>query len=127
MKPFLRRRTGTAGERRGARRTGSDHQARTGAVAAETGTAVLCNLPFARAALFRAVQGKQVPEWAKAEFDAPTWGQFFLKYLLAHESINAVLPGTDKPEYMIDNLSAGRTRLPNAAMRKKMVEFIGSV
>ena len=49
------------------------------AVAAETGTAVLCNLPYARGALFRAVQGKTVPEWAKAEFDAPTWGQFFLK------------------------------------------------
>ncbi len=97
------------------------------AVAAETGTAVLCNLPFARGALFRAVQGKTVPDWAKAEFDAPTWGQFFLKYLLASEAINAVLPGTDKPEYMIDNLSAGRTRLPNAAQRKRMVEFIGAV
>ena len=97
------------------------------AVAAETGTAVLCNLPYARAALFRAVQGKAVPDWAMAEFDAPTWGQFFLKYLLANEAINAVLPGTDKPEYMIDNLSAARTRLPNAAQRKRMVEFIGTV
>ena len=96
-------------------------------VAAETGTAVLCNLPFARGALFRAVQGKPVPDWAKAEFDAPTWGQFFLKYLLANEAINAVLPGTDKPEYMIDNLAAARTRLPSAAQRKRMVEFIGAV
>ena len=97
------------------------------AVAAETGTAVLCNLPFARGALFRAVSGKAVPEWAKAEFDAPTWGQFFLKYLLAHPSINAVLPGTDKPEYMIDNLAAARTRLPNAAQRQRMVAFMGTV
>ncbi len=97
------------------------------AVAAETGTAVLCNLPFARGALFRAVQGKTVPAWAQAEFDASTWGQFFLKYLLANEAINAVLPGTDQPEYMIDNLNAARTRLPNAAQRKRMVEFIGTV
>lgn len=97
------------------------------AVAAETGTAVLCNLPFARGALFRAVQGKPVPEWAAAEFDAVTWGQFFLKYLLAHEAINAVLPGTDKPEYMTDNLDAARTRLPNAAQRQRMREFIGNV
>lgn len=96
-------------------------------VASETGTAVLCNLPFARAALFRAVQNKTVPEWAKAEFDAASWGQFFLKYLLAHDAINAVLPGTDKVEYMIDNLGAARTRLPNAAQRKRMVEFIGTV
>lgn len=97
------------------------------AVAAETGTAVLCNLPFARGALFRAVAGKAVPDWAKEEFDAPTWGQFFLKYLIAHPSINAVLPGTDKAEYMLDNLAAARTRLPTAAQRKRMVDFIATV
>ena len=96
------------------------------AVAAETGTAVLVNLPFARGRLFRAVRGKQVPEWAK-EFDASTWGQFFLKYILASEAVNCVLPGTDKPEYMVDNLNAGRSRLPNAAMRRKMVAFIQSL
>ena len=96
-------------------------------VAADTGTAVLCNLPFARGALFRAVRGKAVPDWAKAEFDAPTWGQFFLKYLLAQPAINAVLPGTDKAEYMIDNLAAARTLLPDAAQRKRMVALIGEV
>jgi aryl-alcohol dehydrogenase-like predicted oxidoreductase len=96
-------------------------------VAAETGTAVLCNLPFARGKLFRAVRGQPVPAWAKAEFDALSWGQFFLKYLLANEAVNAVLPGTDKVEYMIDNLEAGRTRLPNAAQRKRMVEYIESI
>jgi aryl-alcohol dehydrogenase-like predicted oxidoreductase len=94
--------------------------------AADTGTAILVNLPFARARLFRAVNGKPVPDWAK-EFDAPTWGQFFLKYLLANEAVNCVLPGTDKPEYMTDNLNAARTRLPDPAMRKRMAEFIGNV
>lgn len=95
-------------------------------VAAETGTAILVNLPFARARLFRAVSGKPVPDWAK-EFDATTWGQFFLKYILASEAVTCVLPGTDKVEYMLDNLNAGRGRLPDAAMRRKMVEFIGSL
>jgi len=94
--------------------------------AAETGTAILCNLPFARARLFRAVKGKQVPDWAK-EFDATTWGQFFLKYLLANPAVNCVLPGTDKVEYMLDNLNAGRGRLPDAKMRRRMVEFMGDV
>ena len=96
------------------------------AVAADSGTAVMCNLPYARGALFRAVQGKPLPEWAK-EFDAPTWGQFFLKYLIAHPSVNVVIPGTDRVEHMQDNIEAGRTRLPNAAQRKRMVEFIGAV
>jgi aryl-alcohol dehydrogenase-like predicted oxidoreductase len=93
--------------------------------AAATGTAVLVNLPFARGRLFRAVRGKPVPGWA-ADFDAPTWAQFFLKYILAAEPVNCVIPGTDKPEYMVDNLNAGRGRLPSAAMRRKMVEFIDS-
>ena len=91
-------------------------------VAAETGTAVMVNLPFGRGRLFSAVRGKQLPEWA-AEFDATSWGQFFLKYPLAHEAVNCVIPGTDKPEYMLDNLDAGRGRLPDAATRKKMIGF----
>lgn len=95
------------------------------AVAADTGTALLCNLPFGRGSLFRAVRGKPVPGWA-AEFDATTWGQFFLKYLLANSAVNAVIPGTDKVEYMVDNLNAGRGRLPDAAMRRKMVDFLNS-
>lgn len=96
------------------------------AAARETGTAVLVNLPFARGRLFRAVRGRPVPDWAK-EFDATSWGQFFLKYLIASEAVNCVLPGTDKPEYMVDNLDAGRGRLPDAAMRKKMAAFIDSL
>ena len=96
------------------------------AAAADTGTAVLTNLPFARAQLFGAVRGKAVPDWA-AEFDATTWGQFFLKYLLANEAVTCVIPGSDKPEYMADNLNAGRGRLPNAAMRRKMVDYITSL
>jgi len=93
--------------------------------AAETGTALLVNLPFARGKLFSAVRGKQLPEWA-AEFEAASWGQFFLKYILAHQAVTCVIPGTDKPEYMLDNLNAGRGRLPDAAMRRKMTEFLDS-
>lgn len=94
--------------------------------AADTGTALLANLPFGRARLFRVVRGRPVPPWA-AEFDATTWGQFFLKYILATEAVNAVIPGTDKPEYMVDNLNAGRGRLPDAAMRRKMVAYLDSL
>ena len=93
------------------------------AVARDTGTAVMCNLPYARNRLFVAVKGRPVPEWAK-EFDAATWGQFFLKYLLAREEVNVVIPGTDRVEHMLDNVGAGRGRLPDAAQRLRMVELI---
>lgn len=96
------------------------------AVAADTGTAVLINLPFGRGKLFRAVRGRPLPTWA-ADFDAASWGQFFLKYLLAQPAVTCVIPGTDKLEYMTDNLGAARGRLPDAAMRKKMVAFWESV
>ena len=96
------------------------------AAAADTGTAVLCNLPFARGVLFRAIKGQTLPEWSK-EFGAVSWGQFFLKYLLAHPAVNAVMPGTDKVEYMHDNLDAGRGLLPDAAMRRRMAAHIDTL
>ena len=95
-------------------------------LAADTGTAVLVNLPFGRGKLFSAVRGKTLPPWA-AELDATSWGQFFLKYLLAHPAVTCVIPGTDKPEYMVDNLGAARGRLPDAALRRRMVEFWNSI
>jgi aryl-alcohol dehydrogenase-like predicted oxidoreductase len=91
-------------------------------IAADTGTAVLTALPFGRGQLFRAVRGKPLPEWA-AEIDATSWAQVFLKYLLSNPAINGVIPGTDRAEYMTDNLNAARGRLPDAAMRKKIVAF----
>jgi diketogulonate reductase-like aldo/keto reductase len=91
--------------------------------AKDAGAAVLCNLPFGRGGLFRLVRGKELPEWA-AEFDAKSWAQFFLKFMLSHEAVNAVIPGTADAAHMKDNLGAGRGRLPNASMRKRMVEFV---
>ena len=96
------------------------------AAARDSGTAVLINLPFGRGKLFSAVRGKELPAWA-AEFDAASWGQFFLKYILAHDAVTCVIPGTDKPGYMIDNLQAGHGRLPDAALRKRMVEFFAAL
>jgi hypothetical protein len=42
-------------------------------------------------------------------------------------AITAVIPGTDHPQQMADNLGAGRGRLPNAAQRRRMVQFIESL
>jgi aryl-alcohol dehydrogenase-like predicted oxidoreductase len=95
-------------------------------LAAEVGAAVLTDLPLSRSRLFRAVRGKSLPEWAKA-FDAASWAQFFLKYLIGNPAVTAVIPGTSNPEHMADNLGAGRGRLPDAAERKRMVEFIDSL
>jgi aryl-alcohol dehydrogenase-like predicted oxidoreductase len=94
--------------------------------AKDAGAAVLCNLPFGRGGLFRLVRGKELPEWA-AEFDAKSWAQFFLKFMLSHEAVNAVIPGTADAGHMKDNLGAGRGRLPDALMRKRMAEYVGKL
>jgi aryl-alcohol dehydrogenase-like predicted oxidoreductase len=90
--------------------------------AADAGAAVLTALPLGRSSLFTAVRGKGVPEWAH-EFDATTWSQFFLKFLLGHEAVTAVIPGTTNPVHLADNIDAGRGRFPDAGQRQAMIKF----
>jgi aryl-alcohol dehydrogenase-like predicted oxidoreductase len=94
--------------------------------ARDSGAAVLTALPFGRSSVFSAVRGKSVPEWAR-EFDATTWPQFFLKFLLGHEAVTAVIPGTTNAAHLADNVSAGRGRFPDASQRKAMVEFFAAL
>ena len=91
--------------------------------AQDAGCAVLTNLPFGRGRFFKATAGKPLPDIAK-EIDATSWAQFGLKWLLGNPTVTAVIPGTDRPEYMTDNLKAGMGRLPDQAMRKQMVAII---
>jgi len=93
--------------------------------AAEVGAAVLTALPLGRTSLFRAVKGKPLPDWTK-DFDAATWGQFFLKFLLGNPQITAVIPGTGNAEHMADNLGAARGRMPDAKQRERMLTVLGA-
>jgi diketogulonate reductase-like aldo/keto reductase len=97
--------------------------------AAELGVATLIDVPFGGPGgrnLFGAVKGKTLPEWAR-DFDAASWGQFFLKYVLGNGAVTVVIPGTGNPEHMADNLGAGRGRLPDAAQRQQMVRFLAEL
>jgi aryl-alcohol dehydrogenase-like predicted oxidoreductase len=94
-------------------------------LAAEVKAGVLTALPFGRARLFRAVHGKEIPDWARGFADS--WGQFFLKYLLADPRVTAVIPGTADPGHMTDNIGAMRGALPDPDQRKQMVAFADSL
>jgi len=94
--------------------------------ARDVGAGVLTALPFGRSSVFAAVRGKSVPEWAR-EFDATTWPQFFLKFLLGHDAVTAVIPGTTNPAHLADNISAGRGRFPDAKQRDAMIAFFGTL
>jgi hypothetical protein len=78
------------------------------------------------AGLFARVANTPLPAWA-AEFDAKTWAQFFLKYVVSHPAITSVRVGTTKATHMLDDIGGGIGRLPNEAMRKRMVEFFDAL
>ena len=92
-------------------------------LAADRGMAVMINVPLGRGRLFQAVQGRALPAWAN-DFDCASWAQFFLKYIVAHPAVTCCVPGTAKVEYLLDNLGAAQGRLPDAAMRRRMEDFI---
>jgi aryl-alcohol dehydrogenase-like predicted oxidoreductase len=94
-------------------------------VAADVGTAVIVNRPYANGSLFGQVKGKLFPAWA-SDIDCASWGQFFLKYILGHPAVTCVIPATRDPKHLIDNMGAGLGRLPDEAMRKKMVEYFAA-
>ncbi|MCC6532731.1 MAG: aldo/keto reductase [Burkholderiales bacterium] len=91
-------------------------------IARDAGAAVLINLPFGRNSLFRKAANRPLPDFAR-EFGATSWAQFFLKFILSHPAVTVVIPGTSRPEHMLDNLQAGRGPMPDAAMRSRIVEY----
>jgi aryl-alcohol dehydrogenase-like predicted oxidoreductase len=95
-------------------------------LAQERGMGVLINLPFGRSRVFAKVQGKPLPDWTK-EIEVGSWAQLFLKYIVGHPAVTAVIPGTEKVEYLVDNLGAARGRLPDAAMRKRIESYFDSL
>ena len=76
--------------------------------------------------LFSRVGTRPLPEWA-AEFDAKTWAQFFIKYVISHPAVTVARVGTTKPAHMLDDIGGGIGRLPNEATRKKMAELIDAL
>lgn len=102
--------------------TEREAEARLLPACADAGVAVIINRPFAQANLFGRVKGKALPPWC-ADFDCNSWAQFFLKYLLGHPAVTCVIPGTRRVTHLADNLRAGMGRLPDAAQRKRMLEY----
>jgi len=95
-------------------------------LARDKGIAVLVYAPFGRTRLWGAVRSKPLPEWA-AEFDAHSWAQFFLKFVLAHPVVTVTTPATSKAAHMLDNMGAAVGRLPDEAMRKRMIAYVASL
>jgi aryl-alcohol dehydrogenase-like predicted oxidoreductase len=92
-------------------------------LAQERKIGVLAYFPFGTGTLFRRAGTTPLPAWA-AEFDATTWGQFFLKYVVGHPAVTVVRAGTSQPTHMLDNLGGGIGRLPDEATRTRMAALV---
>jgi aryl-alcohol dehydrogenase-like predicted oxidoreductase len=92
--------------------------------AEHAGVAIMINVPFGGRGrtLFPKVEGKPLPDFAK-ELGVTSWAQFMLKYIIGNPAATAVIPGTTQPDYLVDNMSAGRGAVPDAALRKRMEDY----
>jgi diketogulonate reductase-like aldo/keto reductase len=90
---------------------------------ADKGVAVVINRAFEDGDLFAQVKGRAVPEWA-AEFNAASWAQIFLKFVLAHPAVTVVIPATGKVRNLVDNLAAGQGALPDAKQRARIIAAV---
>ena len=99
---------------------------RTIPLAAERGIAVVINRPFMNGALFKRLEGTPIPPWA-ADFGCESWAQFSLKYILSNPMVTCVLTETSNPKHMDENARAAFGRVPTAAERQRMREFIDTL
>lgn len=95
-------------------------------LAEERGMAVLVNLPLGGAALFEKLRGRELPGWA-AEIDARSWGQILLKYVVSHPAVTCAIPGSIRMAHLEDNQGAGRGRLPDARLRRRIEQYWDSL
>lgn len=96
--------------------------------ARDKGMAVLNNVPLGgrRDNLLAKLANRPLPDWA-AEIEATSWAQLILKYNVSHPAITAAIPGTTNLAHLQDNQRAGRGRLPDAELRKRMEKYWESV
>jgi aryl-alcohol dehydrogenase-like predicted oxidoreductase len=92
-------------------------------LAQDEGIAVMVYLPFGRTRMWRRIGDRPLPDWA-GEFDARSWAQFMLKFVVAHPAVTVAVPGTGDPEHMVDNLGGGRGRLPTQDHLRRMAELV---
>ncbi len=95
-------------------------------LAQERGIAVIANRPFGAGDLFEKVRSKPLPDWA-ADYDCRSWAQFFLKWIVANPAITCVIPATNKPHHLKDNMQGGVGRMPDAKTRRRMTKLMSSL
>lgn len=88
-------------------------------LAADKGIAVIANRPFQGGTLFRTHEDDPLPAVAR-EIGIESWGQLFLKYVLANPAVTCAIPGTSNPRHITDSLAAGSEPMLTPEARKAL-------
>jgi aryl-alcohol dehydrogenase-like predicted oxidoreductase len=93
-------------------------------LAQERKIAFMAYFTFDRGRLFKRASGTPLPEWA-AEFDARTWAQFFIKYVVSHPAVTMARTGTTRPRTCSTTSAAAsaacRTRRRGSGWRRSWI------
>ena len=90
-------------------------------LAAERRLAVLINRPFDGGELFGAKTAKPLPGWAK-DIACTSWAEAFLKFVVSQPAVTCAIPATSKVAHLRENMRALSGPLPDAALRRRILD-----
>jgi aryl-alcohol dehydrogenase-like predicted oxidoreductase len=61
------------------------------------------------------------------ELGCSSWGQFYLKFILAHPGVTTIIPATSKLEHMVDNMMANSGPVPDELQRQEMLRVFANL
>jgi diketogulonate reductase-like aldo/keto reductase len=88
--------------------------------------AVVCNRPLRRGDLIRRVEHTPLPAWA-AEIDCANWAQILLKFIVSHPAVSCAIPATTRVDHVRQNVGASYGRMPDEAMRRRLVAAVEKI
>jgi diketogulonate reductase-like aldo/keto reductase len=92
-------------------------------LARDRGMAVIINRPFREGDLIRKIERQRLPEWA-TEIDCKNWAQIILKFIASHPAVTCAIPATTRVDHVQENMAAATGRMPDAAMRARMIAHV---
>jgi diketogulonate reductase-like aldo/keto reductase len=92
-------------------------------LARDRGIAVIANRPFQQSQLIDWAKRHPLPAWS-AEIDCANWAQFLLKFIVSHPAVTCAIPATTRVDHVRENMGAATGRLPDAALRKRMIAYV---
>ena len=101
-------------------------EARLLPLAADRGIAVIANRPFRQKALITRFEHHPLPDWAE-EIQCKNWPQFLLKFIVSHPAVTCAIPATSRVDHMHENMGALHGPQPDAAVRRRMADYVESL